>query len=330
MSRSLRSFAWQGEAAAVALLLDAFQERPQPMLEVAPGRFELAVELPDDASIGYGFLVDAAGAEPSAGWPLHRVEPGADAAAVIPHPWGAAGVLAVSEGATARIHPAWRADAPPAEPATARALRTASDRALLRLGDGAAETLVVVFDGAIWSDERFGFRRAFARWKRPGVHVALVGTADRAVLDRRAAMRTILEEVLDAAGSAAARVIVAGQSYGGLAAGGLLLDAPDLVDAAVLQSGSFWFDEAADAGARDFDVSGTLVQQLRTGTFSGGGRRAVVQVGDDEGDMIERSRDFADAATAAGFVAQLQVWPGGHDYAWYRHGLLTGLDLLLG
>jgi len=329
MSRSLRSFAWQGEAAAVALLLDAFQERPQPMLEVAPGRFELAVELPDDASIGYGFLVDAAGAEPSAGWPLHRVEPGADAAAVIPHPWGAAGVLAVSEGPTARIHPAWRADAPPAEPATARELRTASDRALLLLGDGAAETLVMVFDGAIWSDERFGFRQAVARWRRPGVHVALVGTADRAVLDQRAAMRTILEEVLDAAGSAAARVIVAGQSYGGLAAGGLLLDAPDLVDAAVLQSGSFWFDEAADARARDFDVSGTMVQQLRAGAFSGGGRRAVVQVGGDEGHMIERSRDFASAATAAGFAAQLQVWPGGHDYAWYRHGLLTGLDHLL-
>ena len=330
MSRSLRRFAWQGEgASSVALLLGAFQQQPQPMPEIAPGRFELSVELPDDASIGYGFLVDAAGAEPSAGWPLHRAEPGADAAALIPHPWGAAGVLAVSEGATARVHPAWRADAPPAEPATARELRTASDRALLLLGDGAAETLVVVFDGAIWSDERFGFREAFARWQRPGAHVALVGTADRGVLDQRAAMRTILEEVLDAVGGAAARVIVAGQSYGGLAAGGLLLDAPDLVDAAVLQSGSFWFDETADAHARDFDVSGTLVQQLRAGAFSGGGRRAVVQVGGVEGDMIERSRDFASAATAAGFAAQLQVWPGGHDYAWYRHGLLTGLDQLL-
>lgn len=329
MTLGTRRFSWCGEgAAAVSLLLAAYQERPQPMLEIAPGRFELAVELPERASIGYGFLVDRIGAQPATDWPLHRVLPGADAPALIPQPWGAGGVLAVSTGPAARIHPAWRADAPPAVPVAERELRTASDRSVLLLGEATARTLVVVFDGEIWRDARFGFREAVARWRRPDVRFALVATADRGVLDGRAAMRRILREVLDAVAARDARVVVAGQSYGGLAAGGLLLDAPALVDAAVLQSGSFWYDEAGDPRDRGLHASGTLVQQLRAGVFAGGGRRAIVQVGADEGDMVDRSRDYAEAAVAAGFAAEIEVWPGGHDYAWYRHGLLAALDAL--
>lgn len=330
MSTGARRFAWRGEgAASVSLLLAAFHEHPLPMQERSPSRFEIEVDLPEDASVGYGFLVDAIGAEPPSGWALHRAVPGADAEALIPHPWGAGGVLAVSTGPTARTHPAWRTDAAPGPAVTARPLRTASDRPVLLVGDGPVRTLVLVFDGDFWGDPDSGFLDAVGRWGRTDVHLALVSTADRAVLDRRGAMLAILHEVLAAVDAAGARVIAAGQSYGGLAAAGLLADAPGLVDAAVLQSGSFWFDEALDRADQRVEATGTLVRRLRSGEIAGDGRRVVVQVGGAEGPMVERSRDFAAAAVAAGFDVVAEVWSGGHDHAWYRHGLLTGLDALL-
>ncbi len=331
MSTGLRRFVWRGDgAASVSLQLAAFHEHPLPMRERSPGRFEVEVALPDDASVGYGFLVDAVGGEPATGWALHRVVPGADAEALLPHPWGAAGVLAVSTGATARVHPAWRRDAAPGPAVRARPLRTASDRPVLLLGDGPVRTLAVVFDGDFWGDPGAGFLDAVARWGRADVHLALVSTADRAVLDRRATMLAILEEVLHAVDAAGARVITAGQSYGGLAAAGLLADAPDVVDAAVLQSGSFWFEEGLDRADQRLEATGTLIRRMRDGGLVGAGRRVLVQVGGAEGPMVDGSRDFAAAATGAGFDVELEIWVGGHDHAWYRHGLLTGLDALLG
>lgn len=330
MSSGLRRFVWQGEGvASVSLQLAAFHEHPLPMRERSPGRFEVEAALPDDASVGYGFLVDPLGAEPATGWSLHRVVPGADAEALIPRPWGAAGTLAVSTGATARVHPAWRTDAAPGSAVRTRSLRTASDRPVLLLGDGPVRTLAVVFDGDLWSDPATGFLDAVARWGRADLHLALVSTRDRAVLDRRAEMLAILREVLAAVEATGARVIAAGQSYGGLAAAGLLADAPDLVDAAVLQSGSFWFEEGLDRADQRLEATGTLVRRLRSGEVAGDGRRVVVQVGRAEGPMVDRSRDFAAAAEAAGFDVVSEVWAGGHDHAWYRHGLLTGLDALL-
>ncbi|GAB94954.1 enterochelin esterase family protein [Kineosphaera limosa] len=57
--------------------------------------------------------------------------------------------------------------------------------------------------------------------------------------------------------------------------------------------------------------------------------RIVVQVGTDERDQAAHGRAWRDAARAAGLLVDYREFRGGHDYAWWAHGLLHGLDLLL-
>jgi enterochelin esterase-like enzyme len=62
--------------------------------------------------------------------------------------------------------------------------------------------------------------------------------------------------------------------------------------------------------------------------------RLIVQVGSEEGDMVAGSlrlaRLLAGSAAdgAAGRLLDLEIVRGGHDYAWWRHGLSRGLDLV--
>jgi enterochelin esterase family protein len=191
-----------------------------------------------------------------------------------------------------------------------------------------------MFDGDLWADNDFGFRDAMAQRNKnatgPSPTVVLVSTPDRAILDKRAVLTQLLtEEILPALAQAGVEwsgIIVAGQSYGGLAAAGLLIDLPDLVDDAIVQSGSFWFDGTEP---RDYGRPGTITQQLTdlagTGTFT---NRVVVQVGTMEGGMVDQSRWFTDAARDAGMDVHFDTYSGGHDYAWYRHGLLYAIDHL--
>ncbi|NYE00581.1 enterochelin esterase family protein [Kineosphaera limosa] len=105
----------------------------------------------------------------------------------------------------------------------------------------------MLFDEAAWV--RMGLVEALQRYL-PVVHVALVDTLD---VSRRARDLTNLQRaqvllagVLDAVGGRLRRpfdpeqVIVAGQSYGGLAAASLATCRPDLAGAAILQSASLW------------------------------------------------------------------------------------------
>ena len=114
------------------------------------------------------------------------------------------------------------------------------------------------------------------------------------------------------------RVIVAGQSLGGLAAAQVSLLRPDVAGTGIAQSGSYWYaaDRAPGTG------TGTLLRQIASlpadaRTETGG--RVIIQVG------AERL-----AALLEGTPALLahQMFRGGHDYAWWRHGLSHALDLL--
>lgn len=44
--------------------------------------------------------------------------------------------------------------------------------------------------------------------------------------------------------------------------------------------------------------------------------------------MVDQSHWFADAAREAGLEVHFETYSGGHDYAWYRHGLLFAIDRL--
>ncbi|MFT3862251.1 enterochelin esterase domain-containing protein [Micropruina sp.] len=123
----------------------------------------------------------------------------------------------------------------------------------------------------------------------------------------------------------AERVIVAGQSFGGLAAAGVAVWRPDLVGAAIVQSGSFWYRKGVPWG---FAEPGELTESLARSP--GALTRLALQVGSEEADLRQQARWFTEAARAAGHRVDYREYRGGHDYAWWFPALAEGLDVLLG
>ena len=116
------------------------------------------------------------------------------------------------------------------------------------------------------------------------------------------------------------RVVVAGQSLGGLTALRAALARPDMISAAVSHSASLWQDDLSDlvkaAGA------------ARTAGASGGGeRRARIHLahGKQEWVLDGPHRDLAARLDAAGIESDVAHYNGGHDYACWRVALADGL-----
>ncbi len=296
------------------------------------GTHTATVSLPRDGVVSYGFRVGPAPELPSVPLPElvdHLVADPSNADG-IRGAFGSRGSTSVLELPDARRHRAWPSAADRRGPVPVASVPRPVAIPGRRMGwlDGDGPT-VVVFDGDIWARDDFGFTRA---WHRHTAHrsrpaLALVSTPDREILDDRDRLRRLLyDEVMPQLPNASAEVVVAGQSFGGLAAAGLLVDLPDVVRAAVVQSGSFWFgaDDPGDPGPAGL---GTVVSDLarRAGAS---GQRVVVQAGSTEGSMLAQSRGFAAACVEAGLETSMEVFTGGHDYAWYRHGLLLALDQL--
>lgn len=186
-----------------------------------------------------------------------------------------------------------------------------------------------MLDGAVWADEALGFARALDRYEAStgrAVQVAMVDTSDRENLPDREMMAELLRSEVLPAVQPEDDVIVCGQSYGGLAAAALLVDCPDVVAGAILQSGSYWYEPDVDADSRDFDAPGLLAREIPTRRVSG---RCVVQAGSRENDMLRQSREFAETLAQSGAAVSVDVFEGGHDYAWYRHGFFFALDELV-
>lgn len=303
-----------------------------------PGVYAATVQVPNDMCVSYGFLVfDSVEAqqELSIYQVLDSLVEDPRNRDVIRRPFGMGGSASVLQMPDARRHPAWpEPDRHGEHRDQAVCVVAASGRDLTVLRGVREGPLLVMFDGDLLADKEFGYLDAMATRNAsatgPSPTVVLVSTPDRAILDKRTVMAQLLtDEILPALerdGIGWSGIIVAGQSYGGLAAAGLLVDLPDLVDAAIVQSGSFWFDGTEP---RDYERAGTITRELSelggTRSFS---NRVVVQVGSTEGGMVDQSRWFADAARDAGMDAHFETYSGGHDYAWYRHGLLYAIDHL--
>lgn len=127
------------------------------------------------------------------------------------------------------------------------------------------------------------------------------------------------------------RTIVAGQSYGGLAAAALVSLRPDLVTTAVVQSGPFHFRAGEEPRPPGGEI-GDLVEEIRKldPPDALAGRRLLIQSGTEETGMTASTARFAEAARAAGAQIDWRVYSGGHDYAWWRTGLFDALDALAG
>ena len=195
---------------------------------------------------------------------------------------------------------------------------------------GAAGRWLVLFDGAIWRE--LGIAAGLASGLREPPGLILIDAIDQ---QRRAAelpdvvcAASLVEEAVAAVGADsgdaidADECVIAGQSYGGLAAASIVIHRPDLARTAICQSGSFWYRGGGDRG--DMSAPGELTHRLRT--LRGlGDRRLIVQAGTEERSMVAQAEGFADAASAAGMTVSLAPWRGGHDYAWWRHGLVHAL-----
>lgn len=118
--------------------------------------------------------------------------------------------------------------------------------------------------------------------------------------------------------------IVAGQSYGGLAAASIVVHRPDLARTAISQSGSFWY---RDGDRTRMAEPGRLTEAVGA-MYGRDDVRLILQAGTDEAHMLAQSRLMAAAADRAGIRTRLTPWRGGHDYSWWRHGLIAALRQL--
>ncbi len=213
-------------------------------------------------------------------------------------------------------------------------LRATSPAAWARLlvPEKDAQRLLVLFDGEAW--DGLPIEEALRRLDGPATAAVLVGSGPRPdrvdLLPDVGRVSRALEDVLAAcrdAGlrdiTARERVIVCGQSLGGLAAASCVVSAPHLVRTAIAQSGSYWHGSPEGTPRSE---GGAIMKQVEQMSLTG--RRLVIQYGNQEQVLGPLSRRFAEACRAASADVIEREYPGGHDYAWWLTGLLDGLDRL--
>ncbi|WP_315582773.1 enterochelin esterase domain-containing protein [Actinomyces viscosus] len=196
---------------------------------------------------------------------------------------------------------------------------------------GGERGLLVLLDGEIWRRLdvvcRLGARAAL--WD-----LLLIDSGDLAMRVRDLGdphrSRELLTRCVEAAQGdrprwSPQRVVVAGQSLGGVAAADLALHRPHIASRAITQSASFWLG----SGLRG-EGEGALLAWLRRRSGQEPSEplsaRLVVQCGVHEGVLRQGAHAFAELLAAEGALLEYREERGGHDYAWWRHGLSRGLD----
>ncbi|MDI9219740.1 enterochelin esterase [Pantoea sp. EA-12] len=128
------------------------------------------------------------------------------------------------------------------------------------------------------------------------------------------------------------RTVVAGQSYGGLAALYAGLHWPQRFGRVLTQSGSFWWPHLQyirDYANREQHAPGLLLQRLQNNQLPGGKLTIFQEVGDREADMLYVNQQIRPALEAAGHTLSFRRYAGGHDALCWRGGLIDGCRWLL-
>lgn len=125
------------------------------------------------------------------------------------------------------------------------------------------------------------------------------------------------------------KTIVAGQSFGGLAAMYAGLHRPQRFGAVISQSGSFWWQDDHSYNHEQHET-GWLTQQVQQGVVCGQPLNIFQEIGCYEDSMLQGNRILRDALMNAGHQVFYQEFRGGHDWICWRDGLLQGLIHVLG
>ncbi|WP_444945042.1 enterochelin esterase [Microbulbifer sp. ZKSA006] len=127
-----------------------------------------------------------------------------------------------------------------------------------------------------------------------------------------------------------AHTVVAGQSYGGLAAMFAGLNWPARFGCILSQSGSFWWpnNELMRKG-NNSDKKGWLTEQVELGAYAPSGLKIFQEVGTREHALNRVNDQLNKALSSKNFEVRYQKFFGGHDTLCWREGLITGLSYLL-
>ncbi|WP_417812655.1 alpha/beta hydrolase-fold protein [Thalassospira alkalitolerans] len=180
-----------------------------------------------------------------------------------------------------------------------------------------------------------------AAGKLPPVSVAFIANPDRAARGRELPGNPDFADMLaddlmpvlrDRFGAdfAAARTVLAGSSYGGLASATVALSHPDVFGNAISMSGSFWWHPQNTP----VDQGEFVAHQVATGPrrpirfFMTAGLFETGRMGG--AGIVESGRHLRDVLIARGYDVQYREYAGGHDYVVWRGALADGLIGLFG
>lgn len=127
------------------------------------------------------------------------------------------------------------------------------------------------------------------------------------------------------------RLVVAGQSLGGLSAMYAAMEFPELVSRVACQSGSFWWTSDAMGAADPLGgpVGGAIAARLREGADLSG-LRVAFDVGEHETRMLPHGEAVEALAGQAGATVRISRSASGHDRAGWRHALVRDVGWALG
>lgn len=339
------TFQWGAQAAADCyVILNTITDRAREHLDdfcmsIGPGRSDaraLVCALPADAILSYQkVIVGPSGLDPSVGtdmgeWIrfLEDARPDSSNPLRVVNGRGAAASLFVGPDARV-VWPSQDLSAPEMRPAReheigaridARLGQTRQRRIVMYDGEADPTCTLILFDGEIWRGNGVGWLPR----RYTGLRVVTIDAGD---LDEREAELTdadrvgaLLQAVCDE--TRVGPVMVAGQSYGGLAVLEAALRSDLSLDCAVAQSPSLWW-----GGEQRGVGEGTLMGDLRTGSVRP--RRDVhlrLQVGTLEQTMRPVVDDCAQLLQGLGAAVEVDHYRSGHDVAWWREGLVRALD----
>ncbi|MGI5365957.1 enterochelin esterase [Streptomyces sp. A244] len=263
------------------------------------------------------------------------------------NPAGAGGERSIAATPDAPEQPHWPVLGPDAVlPVPRTRIRWASERLggrrTVRVHPaGGGGPVVLLLDGDDWlylHPAVTAFDAAVAAGDMPPVTLVFLPAKDRAAefTCRPELWEAVRDELLPLVAESGVsadleRLVVAGQSLGGLSAVYAALEYPELVSRVACQSGSFWWtpDALRAADPLGGPVGGVIAERLRAGVDLPG-LRVAFDVGEHENRMLPHCEVIEGLVERAGASVRVSRSASGHDRAGWRHALLRDVGWALG